>query len=150
MGSLNTCTLIGNLGRDPEVTYTQDGTARCKLSLATTHRAKDGEGWKDVPDWHPVIAFGKVAEAAAKLAKGRQVAIRGEIRPRSWVDNDGQKHYITEIHAHEVCFIGARDEARENSGEAEKPAPKPPAPKPTPKPAAQAAPDAYPDDDIPF
>jgi single-strand DNA-binding protein len=93
--------LLGNLGSDPELTYTQGGTAKAKFSMCTNKSYKDknsGE-WQERAQWHNIICWGKTAETASKfLTKGRQALIKGEVESRSWDDkNTGEKKWITEI-----------------------------------------------------
>ncbi len=112
--SLNKAMLIGRLGKDPELRYTQQGSAMCRFSLAT------GETWKDKQTgekkekttWHNIVVWGKVAEIVNEyLAKGRQVYLEGRIENRSWEDNEGVKKYITEINADKVIFLGSRGDS---------------------------------------
>jgi len=106
---LNRALLIGRLGKDPELTYTQGGTARCRFSLATSESYKDQAGeWQERTEWHNVVAWGKQAESAGKyLTKGSQACIDGKIQTRSWEDQKtGEKKYMTEINAQRVIFLG--------------------------------------------
>ena len=99
MASLNKVLLIGNLGQDPEMTYTQGGTAKAQLSIATQEKWKDkGGDTQEKTEWHRVIAWGKLAEICGQyLTKGRQVYIEGRLQTRSWEDKDGNKRWTTEI-----------------------------------------------------
>jgi len=111
--SVNKVILIGNLGKDPEVKYTPNGTAIAKFSLATNERYKDKEGnWQDRTEWHNIVAWQRLAEIAGEyLKKGRPVYIEGRIQTRSWDDKDsGQKKYMTEIVAHDLVLLGGRGE----------------------------------------
>jgi single-strand DNA-binding protein len=95
--SINRVTLLGNIGKDPEVKYTQQGTPVARISLATNERFKQGEEWKERTEWHNVILWARLAEIAKEyLHKGSKIAIEGSLRTRSW-DQDGVKHYMTEI-----------------------------------------------------
>lgn len=99
--SLNKVFLIGNLGRDPELKLSQDGTRIVSLSLATSEVWKDkttGER-KERTEWHRVVIFNeKLAEICEKnLSKGSYVYIEGQLQSRKWVDQKGQKHNLTEI-----------------------------------------------------
>ena len=104
---MNKVFLLGNLGKDPEVRHTGSGTAVCKFPLATTKKyTKDGERQEQTA-WHNVVVWGNQGENCGKyLTKGRQALVEGEIRTRSYDDKDGNKRYITEIHANNVTFIG--------------------------------------------
>ena len=117
--SVNKVILIGNLGKDPEVKYTPNGTAIAKFSLATNERYKDKEGnWQDRTEWHRVIAWQRLAEIAGEyLKKGRSVYIEGRIQTRSWDDKQsGQKKYMTEIVANDLVLLGGRGEGTAESG----------------------------------
>lgn len=105
----NSVTILGHLGRDPDLRYAQGGAPTCKLSVATSRRYtnKNNEAVEET-EWHRVAVFGKQAEACANfLTKGRQVCVEGRLRTSSY-DKDGQKHYTTEIVAEQVHFIGGR------------------------------------------
>lgn len=117
--SLNKAMLIGNLGKDPELSYTQSGTARCKFSLATNESYTNKEGEKiDQTEWHNIVVWGKQAENCAKfLSKGRQVYVEGKIQTRSWDDEQtGQKKYMTEINAQAVRFLGGKQDGGGRQG----------------------------------
>ena len=110
--NLNKAMIIGNLGVDPEVRYTQSGTAVCNLRIATHERwtSKDGEPGERT-EWHNVVVFGKTAENCGNyLSKGRAVYIEGRLQTRKWEDKDGQDRYTTEIVANTVQFLGGRDD----------------------------------------
>jgi len=107
---LNKVTLIGNLGADPEVRFTQDGTCVANLRIATTERFKDRNGERqERTEWHRVVLWGKLGEIAQQyLSKGRQVYIEGKIETRKWTDNEGNDRYSTEIRANEMKMLGGR------------------------------------------
>ena len=145
--SLNKVLLIGNLGRDPEVRYTQGGTAVANFTLATTERWNDPSGErKERTEWHRIVLWGKQAEIAGEyLRKGRQVYVEGSLQTREWTDRDGNKRYTTEIRGQRFQMLGGRTDDRAG------------APTGTPAPAEHdelggppAGPDGYADDDIPF
>jgi len=103
----NSVQLIGNLGIDPEIRETQNGKKVVRLAIATNETYKDNNG-KKVTDtqWHNVVVWGKTAEIAEKfLEKGREVAIEGKLRHRSWEDKEGEKHYTTEVVANELVLL---------------------------------------------
>jgi single stranded DNA-binding protein len=104
---LNRVMLIGNLGADPELRYTQGGQAILKLRLATTERYKDKAGERqERTEWHSVILWGNRAEALSKiLEKGRTIYVEGRLQTSSW-DKDGVKHYKTEVNATEILLLG--------------------------------------------
>lgn len=107
MASVNKVILVGNLGQDPELRHTQNGTAVCTLNIATTDVRMEGGQRQEKTEWHRVIVWQKQAENCAKyLAKGRSVFIEGRLQTRSWDDQQGQKRYTTEIVAQNVQFLG--------------------------------------------
>jgi single-strand DNA-binding protein len=109
MASVNKVILIGNLGKDPEVKYTQSGMAVANFSLATNDRVKDKDGnWTDRTEWHNIVLFDRKAEVAGEyLKKGRTVYIEGSIRTNSWDDKEtGQKRYKTEIIGTQMVLLG--------------------------------------------
>jgi len=148
MRSLNRVQLIGNLGQDPEVRYTNAGKAVCNFSVATSHTWKDGEGNpQEKTEWHKIVAWGKLAEICSQyLAKGRKVFVEGRLQTRKWQGQDGNDRYTTEIVIDNMIFLGGREGA--NSGG------NPPAAggggfAPVEKPAAAGG-KGFDDDDIPF
>lgn len=108
--SLNKVIIIGNLGGDPELRFTQAGQAVCELRIATSESWKDkGGNRQEKTEWHRVVCWGKTAEVAAKhLAKGREVCIEGKLQTRSWDDKEGVKRYTTEIVCTNLVFVGGR------------------------------------------
>jgi single-strand DNA-binding protein len=116
--SVNKAIIIGNLGADPEVRYTQSGSAVANLSIATNERWTDKSGQsQERTEWHRVVVFGKTAENCAKyLSKGRQVYVEGRIQTRDWQDKDGNKRYSTEIVANNVTFLSGGNGGDFNGG----------------------------------
>lgn len=110
MGSLNKAMIIGNLGQDPDVRYTQSNTAVANMSVATTDRFKDSNGqWQERTEWHKVVAWGRLAEIAQQyLKKGSKVYFEGSIQTRSWEDKEGQKRYTTEIKASSMQMLDGK------------------------------------------
>ncbi len=106
--SINKAILVGNLGKDPELRYTANGTAVCTFPLATSERYKDRDGQQqEKTEWHNIVAWRQLAEICGKfLAKGKQVYIEGKIQNRSYDDRDGNKRYITEIVADQMQMLG--------------------------------------------
>ncbi len=120
---VNKVILVGNLGKDPEVGYTQSGTALCKFSLATGESYVNNAGERqDKTEWHNIVVWGKQGENVGKyLSKGRQVYIEGKIQTRSWDDEKtGQKKYMTEINAQRVVFLGGRSDGGGDGGRYDK------------------------------
>lgn len=124
MASVNKVILVGNLGKDPEVRYSQGGDAMCNFSLATTESWKDkasGER-KELTEWHRVSFFGKLAEIAGQyLKKGSQVYIEGSLRTRKWTDKEGNERYTTEVRGDELKMLGARPQGQGDSGASDYP-----------------------------
>jgi single-strand DNA-binding protein len=110
---VNKVILLGNLGNDPDVKYTQGGMAIATLSVATTSSRKDKEGnFQEKTEWHRVKLFGKTAEVAGEyLKKGRQVYIEGRIEYGSY-EKDGIKHYTTDIIGEDMQMLGGGDGQR--------------------------------------
>ena len=110
MSGVNKVILLGNLGANPEMRFTQGGAPVANLRIATTEKWTDKSGQKqEATEWHRVVLFGKTAEIAGQyLTKGRQVFIEGRIRTRQWQDQSGQKRYSTEIIATQMTMVGGR------------------------------------------
>jgi len=135
--SFNKVILVGNLGRDPELRYTPQGTPVCSFTMATNERRKDKAGeMQDQTTWFKVTLWGRQAETASQyLTKGRQVYIEGRLRVEEYTDRDGKPRHSLEVNGTDMQFIGGRaDEAI---------AAKPPAGEPVER-------AEMPDDDIPF
>ncbi len=110
MAALNKVLLIGNLGRDPEIRYTQQGLAVVNFSIATTERWNDKASGQrqEKTEWHRIVVFGKQAETCEKyLSKGSSIFVEGRLQTRSY-EKDGQTHYITEIVANNFQFLGGK------------------------------------------
>lgn len=110
MSSLNKAMIIGRLGQDPDVRYTQSNTAVANMSIATSERYKDKQGeWKERTEWHRVVAWGRTAEICQEyLKKGSQVYIEGPIQTRKWEDKEGQTRYSTEIKALTMTMLDSK------------------------------------------
>lgn len=109
MPGVNLAILLGRVGKDPEMKYTQSGSAICNFSLATSEEWKDKDSGdkKSKTEWHRIVIFGKLAEIAGRyLEKGSQVYLEGKIQTREWTDKNQEKRYTTEIVASEVQFLG--------------------------------------------
>ncbi len=106
--SFNKITLVGNLGRDPELRYTPQGTPVCNFTLATNEKRKDKSGEsQDVTTWFRVTLWGRQAETASQyLTKGRPIYIEGRLRVEEWTDRDNKQRYTLEVHATDMQFIG--------------------------------------------
>jgi len=107
---VNKVILIGNLGKDPEVRYTQDGKALANISVATSEQWKDkNSGEKqEKTEWHRVVAFGRTAEIMGEYLKsGSKVYIEGKLQTRKWIDKDGNERYTTEIVCLDMQMLGS-------------------------------------------
>ncbi|MBM4166519.1 MAG: single-stranded DNA-binding protein [Ignavibacteria bacterium] len=108
--SLNKVTLIGHLGKDPEIRYTKSGMAVASFSLATNATWQDQDGnQQEKTEWHNIIAWTKLAEICQQwLKKGHQIYLEGRLQTRNWDDNAGVKHYITEIVMNDMIMLGGK------------------------------------------
>ena len=157
MAGVNKVILVGHLGRDPELRYTQSGQPVANFSLATSesYSKRDGER-EDRTEWHRIVAWGRLAEICAEyLSKGRQIYIEGRIQTREWEDREGEKRRTTEIVAREMQMLGRRGETNPSYDDSGTPAESTTADQsPTDQsPADQSPADQSPpppDDDIPF
>lgn len=148
MASLNHCTFIGNLGRDPELKYMPSGDAVCSISIATTQKWKDrntGEQ-KEATEWIPLEFFGKLAEIAGQyLKKGSSIYVSGRFSTRKYTDKDGVEKYTTSIKVDQMQMLSGQPGGGAGAAPAQRPAAapaaRPAAGKPAPRPQ---------DDDIPF
>lgn len=167
---INKVILIGNLGQDPEVRYTPNGSAVANLNLATDESYKDRQTGQLVPktEWHRIVIFGKIAEVAGQyLAKGSKIYIEGRLQTRKWTNKEGQDVYTTEIVVDINGQMQMLDSRGDNAGAAPQKADPQPvaqgnqqqaAPAQAAQPAQQGSPAPEPvgagmddfDDDIPF
>lgn len=142
MGSVNKVILIGNLGSDPELRHTPQGTAVANFRIATNEFFTNREGQKDQrTEWHRLVAFGRLAEIVGQyLRKGKQVYIEGRLQTRNWEDKEGNQRYTTEIVVNQLQMLGrAGDAPFDDTAQA-----------PAPEEASQVAGAANEDDDLPF
>jgi single-strand DNA-binding protein len=139
MASVNKVILIGNLGKDPEIRTTPQGTSLARFSVATTTNWKDASGARqEKTEWHDVVAWDKLAQICGEyLHKGKMVYVEGSLQTRSWEDQAGQKRYKTEIKANNVVMLSPRDASRAG------------APKEVSA-VAESGPPPAEDDDVPF
>jgi single-strand DNA-binding protein len=111
MASLNKVMLIGNAGRDAELRYLANGTAQAQFSLAVNRnfRGPDGE-WREDTEWFNIVAWRDLAERISQtVTKGKQLYVEGRLQTRSWDDDQGMKHYRTEVIAQTITLLGPRD-----------------------------------------
>lgn len=166
-GSINKVILIGNLGADPEMRYTQDQNAVANFRIATSERWTDRatNERRERTEWHRIVCFRRLAEICGEyLHKGSKVYIEGQLQTRSWEGQDGQTRYTTEVVARDMQMLdsrgggggyggsddgggyGDRGAQRDRGGYGSEQPPRSPPPS-SPKPAADA--DDF-EDDIPF
>ena len=109
MAGVNKAILIGNLGADPEIRYTSNGTAVANFRIATSERWKNANGEKEErTEWHRIVAFGRLGEICGEyLSKGKQVYVEGRLQTRTWEDKDGGQRTTTEIVALGMQMLGA-------------------------------------------
>lgn len=119
MASFNKIVIVGYLGRDPEIKYTQNGEPVCNFSVATSEKKKDRTGEaQDITTWFRVTVWGKRAEAANQyLAKGRQVYVEGRLRMESFTDREGNERNTLSVTATEVMFLGTAGDSSSGSSE---------------------------------
>lgn len=104
---VNKAILLGNVGKDPEVRYTQSGQAVATFSLAVTERRKQAQEWTDHTEWFNIVAWGKTAETCSQyVKKGTQLYIEGRIQTRKWQDKEGNTRYTTEVVANQMLLLG--------------------------------------------
>lgn len=115
---VNKVILVGSLGNDPDVKYTQGGSCITRISLATNSQWKDKEGNKqERTDWHRVVFFGKLAEIAGEyLRKGASVYVEGSLKYDKYTGTDGVEKYSTDIVANEMQMLGGKQEGQGGGG----------------------------------
>jgi single-strand DNA-binding protein len=108
--SFNKITIVGYLGRDPELRYTPQGTAVCKMSVATTERRRGSSGeTEEHTTWFRITVWGRQAELANEyLGKGRQVYVEGRLRMEEYTDREGNQRLSLEVNATDLQFLGQR------------------------------------------
>ena len=118
-GSLNKVILIGNLGKDPELKTTPNGTAVAHFSIATTESWKNQQGEKQTrTEWHNIEVWGKQAEVAQKyLAKGKQIMVEGKIQYQEYTDKEGVKKVFTKIRADNFVMLGTLGEGGKSASQ---------------------------------
>ncbi len=117
MASVNKVTLIGNLGRAPEIRKTQNGVSVCSFSIATTDKFKDSNGQlQETTEWHNITAWNKQAEVIEKFfQKGDPIYIEGKLKTQSWEDN-GIRKFKTEIVVLAFEFLKSKSQSNQNNG----------------------------------
>jgi single-strand DNA-binding protein len=116
--SFNKIIVVGNLGRDPEMRYTPQGTPVCTFSIASNERRKTSAGeQQDITTWFRVTVWGKQAETVSKyLSKGRSVYVEGRLHVEDWTDKEGKPRYTLEVNASDVHFIDGASNSADREG----------------------------------
>ena len=122
--SLNTCMIIGNLGRDPEMRYTSSGQAVTQFTVACNRNYKDAQGERqEETEWFRVVAWDKLGEICNQyLTQGTRVYVEGRLQTRKWQDKDGADRYSTEVIANDMIILSSRQDRPAASGDYEAPA----------------------------
>ena len=117
MSGVNKVILIGNLGKDPEVRYLDNGVAVANISLATSENYKNKQGERITQtEWHDVVLWRGLAEVAEKyLKKGASVYVEGKLRTNKWVDKDENTRYKTEVLADKLTMLGRSQNQQEST-----------------------------------
>ena len=112
--SFNKITIVGNLGRDPELRYTPQGNAVCNFSMATNEKRRDKNGeLQDITTWFRITLWGRQAENASKyLQKGNAVYIEGRLKLDEWTDREGNPRQTLDVTATDMQFLGGSGSAR--------------------------------------
>jgi len=139
MASLNKVLLIGNAGKDAELRYTANGTATAQFSLAVNNRRKGRDGqYEDQTEWFNIILFADTAEKLSQyITKGKPLYIEGRFQTRTWDDDQGVKHYRSEVIANSIQLLGDRDGGQQGAPRSSTP-------------RASAADGGWNDDSLPF
>jgi single-strand DNA-binding protein len=140
MASFNKIIIVGNLGRDPELTYTPQGTAVCKLSVATSEKRKDRNGEQsESVTWFRASVWGRQAEVVAEhFTKGKPIYLEGRLRQEEYIDREGNKRQSLEVNVTDFQFVGGSKSDSSERTEAAMDAQAPP--KAASKPKAPASP----------
>jgi single-strand DNA-binding protein len=112
-GSMNKVLLVGRLGRDPELRYTQSGTPVANFTMATDESFVDREGNRqERTEWHRIVVWNKQAETTSNyMSKGSLVLVEGSLQTRKWQDQQGQNRYTTEVKAQRVVFLDSKGQS---------------------------------------
>ena len=138
---INTAIILGNLGADPEIRQSQNGSSVANFNVATTEKWKDKEGNdQEATEWHRIVVWGKQAEIAGEyLGKGRQIYVEGRLQTKTWKDKEGNDRTTTEINCQRFLMLGKKSDAPQAMGSGGGGG------------SDLTGPDKdYPDDDIPF
>lgn len=118
MASLNKVMLIGNAGKDAELRYLANGTAQAKFSLAVNRNFKGPDGeWKEETEWFNIVIWAALAERISQnVTKGKQIYVEGRLSTRTWDDDQGVKHYMTEVIANDLKILERREPGQGGGG----------------------------------
>jgi single-strand DNA-binding protein len=119
MANLNKVMIIGNAGKDAELRYMASGRPQAQFSVAVNHRWRNQQSndWEEQTEWFNVVVWGDMAERISQyITKGKQVYVEGRLQTRSWDDNEGQKHYRTEVIANTVQLLDRREGGGQGGG----------------------------------
>lgn len=122
MRGLNRVTLMGLVGQDVEVRFTQGGTAVANVRMATSESWNDKETGerRERTEWHTVVFYGRLAEIAGEyVRKGKPIYVEGPLRTRKWQDRDGNDRYSTEVVGNELQLLGERSRSTQEDGAGE-------------------------------
>lgn len=110
---VNKVTLVGNVGKDPEVRYIDNDTAVASFSVATSESYKDKSGeWQTKTEWHNIVTWRNTAKyVESKVKKGMQIYVEGKLTTRTWDDKEGNKRYTTDIVANTIRILGKREDS---------------------------------------
>ncbi len=119
MASLNKVMLIGNAGKDAELRYLSTGTPKSEFSLAVNNRRKNPAGeWEEQTEWFNIALFGDQAERISQyITKGKSLYVEGRLQTRNWDDDQGVKHYRTEVIANTIQLLGGRESGQGGGGD---------------------------------
>jgi single-strand DNA-binding protein len=111
---INTVTLVGYVGRDPEIRYTKSGTAVANFSIATNRKVKRGEAWETETDWHDVVAWARTAETVERYVhKGKLIAVLGRLGYDEYEDKNGSKQKRAKVHVSNLTLLSKREGGKE-------------------------------------
>jgi len=150
MAGLNRVMLIGRIGKEPDTFAFEDGTKKISFSLATTesYRDKSTNEWKDITDWHNIVAYRYLAER--NVAKGDLIYVEGKIKTRKYTDKDGNNRYTTEVVAERFNMLSRYQPHEGNYQGGGQKTSATETPSPSTQPATPPAATTEPEDDLPF
>lgn len=145
---VNKVMLIGNVTNDPDLRFTNSGSAVLNFSIATNRSYKLDDDWKDEVTYHNIVLWRTAEPVAKRMKKGTRVYIEGRIQTRSWDGNDGQKKYRTEVVADQITLLARYDGAKDGGGSNDDTPP--PSNEPASSVSSSSSDDIIDPDDLPF